>query len=172
MKWPIGRLHKRASIIIATRTGAVNTKIRFFQSASAHLLFSPLFSLILSIAKPPFHFESWWGGESRPCLPRWRGTAGHPAAHGLFAPLCHRRPSTRRWGEGTREGPAVGQRQWSGLLPGRSSPGGKHSGRSGRAAVPFPRRPPDISPWGMCPAPLSRRSGGKKSTRKIAPQAL
>ena len=171
MKWPVGRLHKRASIIIATRTGAVNTKIRFFQSASAHLLFSPLFSLILSIAKPPFHFESWWGGESRPCLPRWRRTAGYPAAHGLFAPLCHRHPSTRQWGEGTREGPAVGQRQWSGLLPGRSSPGGKHSGRSGRRPS-LSRAARRTSPLGGCVQPLSRRSGGKKSTRKIAPQAL
>lgn len=120
MRWPIGRLHKRASIIIATRTGAVNTKIRFFQSASLHLLFSPVSSLILSIAKSPFHFKTDGHRKFRSCRPRWGGgTAGRPAVHGPFAPPCHRRFSAQRWGEGACEGLAVGQRQWRGPAAGQ-----------------------------------------------------
>lgn len=145
MRWPIGRLHKRASIIIATRTGAVNTKIRFFQSASSHLLFSPVSSLILSIAKPPFHFKTGGHRKFRSCRPRWGGgTAGRPKAHGPFAPPCHRRFSAQRWGEGACEGLAVGQRQWSGptigqILSGREAQWPQRQG--GRPAVHGPFAP-------------------------------
>ena len=81
---------------------------------------------------------------------------GRPAVHGPFAPQYRRCFSARRWGDGTRDGLAVGRRQWSGPAAGQvfSTREAQWPQLQGGRPLSVPRAALRTPPWRDAPSPF------------------